>query len=431
MRLRSVVIRGRHVATLLALSFVAACGGAKSGADAASAGSPAGGAGATPGVVGDTITLGALIPLSDAVALIGKPILAGAQAYFNDLNARKGGIGGRYRVRLLAEDITYANPSSSVQKYNKIKDRVAGFVPILGTDHINVTLPLLAEDNALAVPSTMDAEWVREPHLISVLTPYQLQMINGVDYWLTKGGGKGKTLCAMVMSTGYGLAAVEGAQFIANAMGTTVAATAKFRPGDQDFVAPITQLKNAKCDAVALASLPTETAKIMGAASQLGFTPRWIGTSPTWHAVLGATPIARYAQEHLWIAAEGAEWGDTTATGMQQMLDVIKAQAPDQKPDTYFAAGYTMAESMAAVLEAAAKSGDLSRAGIAKALTTLGVVAHGGVVNDYRYGAVDAREPSRVNSLFAIDPSRAGGYAMVERDHASATANAFTFTKKR
>ena len=37
----------------------------------------------TPGVSGDTIYLGALTPLSDAVAVIGKPILGGLTAYFD------------------------------------------------------------------------------------------------------------------------------------------------------------------------------------------------------------------------------------------------------------------------------------------------------------------------------------------------------------
>ena len=40
---------------------------------------------------------------------------------------------GKYPVKLLQEDITYANPSSSVQKYNKIKDQVVLFTQILGT----------------------------------------------------------------------------------------------------------------------------------------------------------------------------------------------------------------------------------------------------------------------------------------------------------
>jgi ABC-type branched-subunit amino acid transport system substrate-binding protein len=405
----------------LALLLAAACGGK----DKAAAGSAA----AIPGIVGDTISVGALLPLSDNVALIGKPILAGVQGYFNQLN-QKGGVGGKYKVKVLAEDITYANPSTSVQKFNKIKDQVVGFVPILGTDHINVTLPLLAESNMLAVPSTFDAEWVREPHLVPMGAPYQLQIMNGVDYWAAN-GGKGKVICAMVMATGYGSAALEGAEYAAKALGTTVAVTTKFRPGDQDFVAPVTQLKNGKCDAVAFASLPTETAKIMGTAAQLGFTPRWIATSPSWHMVLGKSPIAPYATAHLWVSVDAAAFGDTTQAGMVPMMQAFKAQLPDGVPDFYFTAGYTFAQSMDVVLEEAAKQGDLSRAGLAKALTSLGTVSFGGLFGDYTYGAVDTREPPRATNILAIDPAAPGGFGMVAVNHQSPTAKDFVFTKKR
>lgn len=390
----------------------------------------AGSAASTPGISGDTITVGALVPLSDAVAILGKPILAGEEAYFRQLNAEKGGVAGRYQVRVLAEDVTYANPSTSVQKYNKIRDRVALFSMILGTDHINVTLPLLAEDSLLAIPTTMDAEWVREPQLISVLAPYQLQVVNGVAYWVAEGGGAGKSLCALVMSTGYGAAAEEGAHFAARELGLTVSVTAKFRPGDQDFVAPISQLKNARCDGVVLASLPSETGKIMGTAAQLGFTPRWIATSPSWHAALGQSPIAPYAQRHLWISFEGGEWGDTTSAGMRDLLRALADHAPEQKPDVYFAAGYVFARTVHALLERAVASGDLSRGGIARALTSLGVVSHGGLVGDYTYGAIETREPPRASSIFAADPSAPGGFLLVQRDYASDAAQKFSFTKK-
>lgn len=383
------------------------------------------------GISGDTISVGALVPLSDAVALVGKPILAGQEAYFAQLNAEKGGVAGKYKVRIIAEDVTYANPSTSVQKYNKLKDRVALFSMILGTDHVNVTLPLLAEDNLLALPTTMDAEWVREPHLISVLAPYQIQMINGVDYWVSEGGGKGKKLCVLVMSTGYGSAAEEGVIYGAKELGVPIAASATFRPGDQDFVAPITRLKNAGCQGVALASLPTETAKIMGTASQLGFSPRWIATAPSWHVVLGGSPIADYARKNLWLASEGTEWGDTTAVGMRNMQRALQQYAPNQKIDPYFMVGYIFASTVGAVLEKAAAGGDLSRAGLATALTSLGTVSLGGLSGDYQYGPIESRQPPRGISIFSIDPSRDGGQALVKHNHISDAGRKFPFVKRR
>jgi hypothetical protein len=65
--------RARHVSRcLLTVGVLAlgACGG-KGGDDAKR----------TPGVSGDTIYVGALTPLSDAVAVIGKPLLGGLTAF--------------------------------------------------------------------------------------------------------------------------------------------------------------------------------------------------------------------------------------------------------------------------------------------------------------------------------------------------------------
>lgn len=402
------------------VAIAAACAKAEEG----------GGSESIPGLTGDTISVGILAPLSDNVAILGKPIAAGAQAYFQQLNDEQGGIAGKYKVRVLVEDVTYSNPSTTVQKYNKIKDRVAIFAVILGTDHVNVALPLLAEDNLLAVPSTMDAEWVRQPHLVSVLAPYQIQMINGAA-WYLRDGTAGKTMCAMVMASGYGQAAEEGVHFAGKEMGFTVASTTRMRPGDQDFVAQVTQLKNARCTAVFMASLPSETAKILATASQLGFAPRWIATSPSWHVVLGQSPIADYARQHFWTVAEGGEWGDTTIAGMAAMLRARDRYAADQKPDFYFVGGYSFARAAAAVLEKGAALGDLSRAGLARALTSLDTVSFGGLTGTYRYGPVDTRDPPRATTIFGIDPAREGGTVALAREFGSDAARKYQFAARK
>ncbi len=93
----------RVAGALLSLSLVlAACGGADN-----DGGSGAGGKLATvAGFDGKTITLGILSPLSGPVAVIGEPLTAGNQVFFKALNA-KGGIGGRYKVKLDTEDTLY------------------------------------------------------------------------------------------------------------------------------------------------------------------------------------------------------------------------------------------------------------------------------------------------------------------------------------
>ena len=115
----------------------------------------------------------------------------------------------------------------------------------------------------------------------------------------------------------------------------------------------------------------------------------------------------------------------------REILNAQRKYTPEQVGDFYFVAGWAFAKTLHTVLEAAATSGDLSRAGIAKALTSLGDVDMQGVVGNYRYGAVESREPPRATNIYAIDPSVLGGFTIVARGYASEAAKAIVFTKKR
>ena len=408
-----------RLASLIALGALVtvACGGG------------AAGTAATPGVSGDTITVGALTPLSDPVAVIGRPLLRSMQVYFAGINAA-GGIGGKYQVKVQEEDITYANPSTSVQKYQKIKDQVALLGMVVGTDHINGLLPLLREDKMVATPVTLDAEWVRTPNLLSVWVPYQLQIINGVGYFLNQPGNAGKTVCSMVLATGYGEAAEDGLRSAAASEGFTPGPMVRFRQDDQDFVAPITQLRNGNCDAVVLASLPAVTGKVLGAAAQLGWSPRWIMTSPSWHGVLAGSSLADYLTRTAWVVAEGPAWGDTTDAGMREMLAAVAQYAPDQQPDFYFAAGWEVAISVGALLEQAVKSGDLTRTGFLTALEAMGPISPAGW-GEYRYGPIATREPPRANTIFRVNPAAPFGMEVEARSVSVPAAQSYQFTARR
>jgi ABC-type branched-subunit amino acid transport system substrate-binding protein len=388
-------------------------------------GGGAAGTAATPGVSGDTITVGALTPLSDPVAVIGRPMLRAMQVYFARVNAA-GGIGGRYQVKVLEEDITYANPSTSVQKYQKIKDQVVLLGLVIGTDHINGLLPLLREDRIVATPGTLDAEWVRTPNLLSVWVPYQLEMINGIGHFRSQPGNAGKTVCSMVLATGYGEAAEEGLTSAAASEGFTPGPMVRFRQDDQDFVAPITQLRNGNCEAVILASLPAVTGKVLGAAAQLGWSPRWILTFPSWHGVLAGSSLADYLAKTTWVIGEGSAWGDTTDTAMKEVMEAVARYAPDQQPDSYFLAGWSAANSVGALLEQAVTSGDLTRTGILAALEAMGPVSNGGW-GEYRYGPIATREPPRANTIFRINPAAPFGLEVEARNVSVPAAQSYQF----
>jgi ABC-type branched-subunit amino acid transport system substrate-binding protein len=380
-----------------------------------------------PGFDGTTIHVGVITPLSGPVAVIGNPLTAGTETWFNYINQEKGGIAGKYKVVVDKEDSQY-KPDLGVQAYNKLKGTVAVFGQLLGTPVTKAVLPQLRSDNIVAAPASLDADWVRDPNLLPVGGPYEIQMINAADYLMSsEGGQKGKTVCSMIQDDAYGQSGERGVDFAAQQDGFTVKTTAKFTTPLSDATAQIQQLKSAGCQVVFLVSTPSDTGVVMKTAAQLSFVPQWVGQSPTWIGAFVGTPLLPYLQAHFMLAAEGTEWGDTTVPGMKDMLDRIQKYTPAQKPDIYFVFGYYQAEAVTALLEKAVSLGDLSRQGILNALSKLGTVSFDGLTGDYQYGAVADRNPPRVTTIYKVDPAKPGGLAKVKYQYESDAAKKYVF----
>jgi ABC-type branched-subunit amino acid transport system substrate-binding protein len=370
------------------------------------------------------INLGVITPLTGPAAAIGNPLTNGNKTWFEYVNQEKGGIAGKYKVVLKVEDSQYV-PQNGVQAYNKIKGDVVMLAQLLGTAVTNAVLPQLRTDNIVAAPASLDAEWVHDKNLLPIGGPYQVQMINAADWLINEGGGKGKAVCTLTQDDTYGQAGKEGVDFAAKELGFTVKSAATFKQSAPDFTAQVQQLKGAGCQVVFLVSLPSDTAKILGTSAQLAFTPQWIGQSPSYIGSLAASPLKDYLARTFYLASEGTEWGDPSVPGMKDMLDRLQKYQPSQQPDYYFAFGYNQARAVTELLEQAVENGDLSRAGIMKALEELGTVTFDGLSGDYKYGKVADREPPRTSTVFKINPAKPIGIEKVKYNFTSNAAKAY------
>ena len=70
-------------------------------------------------------------------------------------------------------------------------------------------LPKMQIDKTAGAPATLDALWVKNPNLFPIGSPYQIEVINALDYY-TKNGGKGKKVCALAQDDEFGSAGLEG-----------------------------------------------------------------------------------------------------------------------------------------------------------------------------------------------------------------------------
>ncbi len=163
---------------------------------------------------------------------------------------------------------------------------------------------------------------------------------------------------------------------------------------------------------VFLVATPTSTGAALGVAAGAGFAPQWIGQSPTWIGVLGASALAPYLQENFLVASEGVNWGDESVPGMAELVRIKDTYAPDQQPDVYFNFGYLQGIAVHALLEKAVELGDLSHEGIMAALADLGTVSFGGLSGDYEYG--ETRTPPTKSSIFKVDPASPTGLSLVD-----------------
>lgn len=424
-------MRGMQALTIAgtaAALAMAGCGGADDPAPSGGGGGSDSKAGGpppnAPGFDGKTISVGALSPLSGPVAVIGTPLTNGNKVFIDALNA-KGGIAGKYKVKLVQDDTQY-KPDVAVQRYNRLKGKVVSFTQVLGTAVTLGLLPQLKRDDILAAPASLDAFWVREPNLLPVGNPYQGQAINGIDYYL-KNGGEGKKVCSLSQDDAYGEAGKEGVDFVAEKDNFKLASAQKFKQGDKDVTGQIQSLAKAKCDAVFVTSLPSDSGTIWGTAAKLGFAPQWIAQSPAWIDELGASPLKDYLAKNVWIVAEGTEWGDDSVEGMKQMVADVKKFDPKQAPDYYFAFGYVQAEAMAEVLEKAVEKGDLSHKGVLDASKELGTVSFGGLFGDYQYGAADARKPPSASTIFEVDTKKPYALGALEKNYVSDAVDQFEY----
>ena len=379
-----------------------------------------------PGFDGTTINVGVISDLSGPVAIIGKPLTAGGQVYYDYINSQ-GGVAGQYLIETVEVDHQY-NPATAVQVYNQVKDDVVIIGQLLGTPITNAVLESLKEDGLVAAPASLDAFWVREQNLLPIGGPYQIQAINGSDWWINEGGGSvDQVYCSFIQDDPYGEAGQEGIDFAADNLGFTVTEIARYVSGDTDFSAQIQQLQGAGCEVVFLVSTPSITGGALGTAAAGGYAPQWIGISPTWINALAGSALAPYLQANFVIVAEGSTWGDDSVPGMATLIERLEEFAPDQEPDYYFTFGYLQAHAVVQVLEAAVASGDLSREGIIEAMNSLGTVSFEGLGGDYFYGTPDERIPSTENTIFAVNPEVPNGVEAVVIGYRASFVGDFVF----
>jgi branched-chain amino acid transport system substrate-binding protein len=243
------------------------------------------------GVTPTEITFGMHTDLSGVAATYGVSSSNGVKMRFDEVNAA-GGIAGR-KLKLIVEDQGYQVPKA-VQACNKLinRDKVFAFVAPLGTPMNNACFK---DQFAAGVPNLFPLSAAR-----SMYEPFERlkfygaasyvdQIRAGIQYFVKNKGVK--KVCVMYQDTDFGKEILDGAELQTKKLGLAITEKTAHKPTDQDFTAPITKLREAGCQLIAMGTIVRDTIVPYTTARKAGWNDViFLGSAATYDLVVGKAP---------------------------------------------------------------------------------------------------------------------------------------------
>ena len=396
---------------------LAACGSKGSDSSSSSGGGSIKGG---PGVTASTIKLGALTDLSGVFAPLAKPLTQANQLFWKQQNA-KGGVCKR-TVQLVIKDHGY-DPQKAVVQYRDMSQSVAALQQLLGSPVTAALLPTLKTDSMLSLLSAWPSSLLSNDNIIVVGTTYDIEMINGLDYLLSKGLiKKGEKIGHLYFEGEYGENGLEGSKYFASKNGMTVVEQ-KIKATDTEMAGQVAAFKRAGVKAIAVTTAPTQLASVAGIAASQGMTVPIVGNNPTYDPALLKTPAAKVIKANAYISGSIAPW-TVDKPDVKQVGDAFTAAYPKSDPKAAVQFGYAQAQVMYEILNQGCKNKDLSRAGLVKAAHQVSGIDTGGLIAaplDY----TKVGQPSERAIYIAKPANVIGGLRPLPGTFESATAKSY------
>ncbi|MDH5670698.1 MAG: ABC transporter substrate-binding protein [Myxococcales bacterium] len=324
-----------------------------------------------------TIKLGVLNDESGPAATIGKPYAVGKRVLAAQVNAGGSGLlPDGWKIELVEKDHGY-NPQKSVQAYNEVKEDVLMLAHSFGTPNTLPLRPMLERDKVIALPASLSSEMAKHKYTIPAGPAYSLEAMRAMDYLVEeteKAGKKKEDIKAAIVyqQDDYGQDGVEGWKKAAEFHGVAIVSEQTVTPGQRDFAAIVTALKEAKATHVMLTILPSASGPLLGTAAQLQFGPVWLGCTPTW--IDGffnpeVIPSAVFGNYH-WVSGM-TYWGEDVA-GMKKFQEAYDKHGKDASPqDLYLLMSYMQGTIALEGITRSIEAGDLTREGLLASITKL------------------------------------------------------------
>jgi ABC-type branched-subunit amino acid transport system substrate-binding protein len=248
----------------------------------AAASIPLGAAAQADGISAGEIRIGMVNAQSGPASGLGKGMLEGARAVFEEVNA-KGGIHGR-KINLVVGDDGY-EPDKAVDETLKMieKEKVFSLFGYVGTPTANAVLPIVKEMDVPLVGAFTGAMTLRAPvtkQVFNVRASYDDEAETLVAHFLEKGA---KSVAVFYQDDGFGQAVLSGTEKALKKRNMQVAAKGTFQRNTLAIKAGLAAMLEAKPDAVVMVGPYTplaafiKEARAAGLKSQLA-TVSFVGT---------------------------------------------------------------------------------------------------------------------------------------------------------
>ena len=324
------------------------------------------------------IKIGTLNDESGPAAAIGKPFAIGKRlvAKVADEMLPEG-----WTVELVERDHGY-NPQKSVQAYNELKDEVLFIATSFGTPNTLPLRPMLARDKVMAFPASLSSKMAEFKQTPPLGPSYTIEAKRAMDWVVASAGDAKKVKAAIVyQQDDYGKDGLAGWKAGAARHGVEIVSEQTVSPGQKDMAAVVTALKDKGATHVLLSVLPSATGPILGTAAQLKYMPIWVGNTPAWidaFFIPKVIPPVVFTNYH---QMRGQPYWGEDVQGMSDFQATWAKHGKDLgNPDFYILVSFIQGMIQLGAVASAIESGDLTRAGFAKALAGMKDWNAGGMI---------------------------------------------------
>ncbi len=366
--------------------------------------------GQTPGVTDTTIKLGSFIVQSGPVAVIGIPVMRGAQAWYSYVNDVLGGIHGR-KIEFLALDDGF-NPANTVAVMKRLveQEKVFAIVNPLGTIGMAAVWNYILENEVPVVSPHMNWLTLSNPtvsHVFAIQPNNESFGRAAAQYAVLELGAQ--RVAIAVVEDAMGTELLQFALDELKVQGMQPVIVVKYPGTETNFSAYALALRQARADAVLLFSYVSDAAKLIVECELLGFRPKYVGINTI---TLQLYDLAGDAAEGVIFPGFGTDPQDPTSEAAAAMREVYARYYPGEVMNAYAMIAYVGAQMVTKALTDAGPN--LTRDAFIAALDAFTEWDAGGMIPPVTYRPDDHYGIKRLwmNRLVTVNGVRSAEFIM-------------------